>query len=42
MYEATFTRLDFGYGSAVSFLLTFIVFIISIVQIRMLRRQVDL
>jgi multiple sugar transport system permease protein len=42
MYEATFTRLDFGYGSAVSFLLTFIVFIISIVQIRMLRRQVDI
>jgi len=42
MYEATFTRLDFGYGSAVSFLLTFIVFIISIAQIRMLRRQVDI
>ena len=42
MYEATFTRLDFGYGSAVSFLLTAIVFVISIVQIRMLRRQVDL
>ena len=42
MYEATFTRLDFGYGSAVSYLLTFLVFIISIVQIRLLRRQVEM
>jgi multiple sugar transport system permease protein len=42
MYDATFNRLDFGYGSAISYLLTLIVFIISIVQIRLLRREVDL
>lgn len=42
MYDATFNRLDFGYGSAISYLLTFIVFIISIVQIRLLRKEVDL
>jgi multiple sugar transport system permease protein len=40
MYDATFNRLDFGYGSAISYLLTFIVFIISVVQIRLLRREV--
>lgn len=42
MYEATFSRLDFGYGSAISYLLTIFVFIISVVQIRMLRQEVDL
>lgn len=42
MYEATFTRLEFGYGSAISYLLTGIVFAISVVQIRMLRRQVEI
>jgi multiple sugar transport system permease protein len=41
MYEATFTRLDFGYGSAVSYLLTFTVFVISIFQIRLLRQRVE-
>lgn len=41
MYEATFTKLDFGYGSAISYLLTAFVFVISVVQIRMLRRQVE-
>ena len=41
MYEATFTRLDFGYGSAISYLLTGIVFVISIFQIRLLRKQVE-
>ncbi|MCI0519042.1 MAG: sugar ABC transporter permease [Chloroflexi bacterium] len=39
MYEATFTRLDFGYGSAVSYLLTALVFAVSVVQIRLLRKQ---
>ena len=38
MYEATFTKLDFGYGSAISYLLTFCVFIISIFQIRMMTK----
>jgi multiple sugar transport system permease protein len=42
MYEATFNRLDFGYGSAISYLLTIFVFIISVIQIRMLRQEVDL
>jgi multiple sugar transport system permease protein len=41
MYEATFNRLDFGYGSAISYLLTIFVFIISVVQIRLLSRQVE-
>lgn len=42
MYEATFTKLDFGYGSAISYLLTAFVFAISVVQIRLLRRRVEL
>jgi multiple sugar transport system permease protein len=41
MYEATFTRLDFGYGSAISYLLTTIVFVISVVQLRLLRKEVE-
>jgi multiple sugar transport system permease protein len=41
MYEATFNRLDFGYGSAISYLLTIFVFIISTVQIRLLRQKVE-
>jgi multiple sugar transport system permease protein len=39
MYEATFTRLDFGYGSAISYLLTGFVFLFSIVQIRLAQRR---
>ena len=41
MYDATFNRLDFGYGSAISYLLTIVVFVISVVQIRLLRKQVE-
>ena len=41
MYEATFENLDFGYGSAISYLLTFFIFIISIFQIRLLRERMD-
>jgi multiple sugar transport system permease protein len=41
MYEATFTKLDFGYGSAISYLLTMCVFIISIFQIRMMTKRVE-
>ena len=41
MYEATFTKLDFGYGSSISYLLTAFVFMISVVQIRLLRQRVD-
>lgn len=42
MYQETFTRLDFGYGAAISYLLTVIVLAVSVVQIRLLRRRVEL
>jgi multiple sugar transport system permease protein len=42
MYEATFTRLDFGYGAAISYLLAVFVFMVSVLQIRLLRRRVEL
>ena len=38
MYRQAFSFLDFGYGSAISFTLTLIVFVISIVQLRLFRR----
>ena len=41
MYEATFTKLDFGYGSAISYLLTMVVFVVSVFQIRLLRQKVE-
>ena len=41
MYEATFTKLEFGYGSAISYFLTGIVFIVSVAQIRLLRQRVE-
>lgn len=41
MYDATFNGLDFGYGAAISYMLTFFVFAISVVQIRLLRQKVD-
>ena len=41
MYKATFAKLDFGYGAAISYLLTVVVFMISVVQFRLLRREVD-
>lgn len=42
MYEATFTRLDFGYGASISYMLAVFVFLVSVVQIRLLRRRVEL
>ena len=39
MYEATFARLDFGYGAAISYLLTIFVFVISLLELRIMRRQ---
>jgi len=42
MYDATFTKLDFGYGAAISYLLMFFVLIMSIFQIQLLRRKVEL
>lgn len=41
MYEATFAGLDFGYGAAISYLLTIFVLMMSVVQIRLLRREVE-
>ena len=40
MYEATFGRIDFGYGAAISYLLTLFVFLVSLLELRLLRRQV--
>ncbi len=39
MYEATFGRIDFGYGAAISYLLTVFVFIISLIELRLMRQQ---
>jgi multiple sugar transport system permease protein len=39
MYEATFGRIDFGYGAAISYLLTVFVFIVSVIELRLLRQQ---
>ena len=39
MYEATFGRIDFGYGAAISYLLTAFVFVISLIELRLLRHQ---
>ncbi len=41
MYEATFSRMDFGTGAAISYLLTFFVFMVSILQIRLLKKRVE-
>lgn len=38
MYEETFDNLEFGYGSAISYLLTLVVFVISLIQMRLLRQ----
>lgn len=38
MYRQAFSFLEFGYGSAISFTLTMIVFVFSIVQLRLFRR----
>jgi len=39
MYEATFGRIDFGYGAAISYLLTVFVFVVSLIELRLLRQQ---
>ncbi len=39
MYEATFGKIDFGYGAAISYLLTVFVFIVSIIELRLMRQQ---
>lgn len=39
MYEATFGRIDFGYGAAISYLLSVFVFLVSWIELRLMRRQ---
>jgi ABC-type sugar transport system permease subunit len=39
MYEATFGSLEFGYGAAISYMLTIFVFFVSLVELRLMRRQ---
>ena len=39
MYEATFGRIDFGYGAAISYLLTVFIFIVSLIELQLLRQQ---
>jgi multiple sugar transport system permease protein len=41
MYEETFDYLDFGRGAAISYMLTGLIFVISIVQIRLLQREIE-
>jgi multiple sugar transport system permease protein len=41
MYEETFDYLEFGRGAAISYLLTTAIFFISLVQIRLLQREVE-
>ena len=38
MYRATFSRMDFGNGAAISYLLTLFVFALSVVQLKLLRK----
>lgn len=39
MYRQAFTFLDFGYGSAISFMLTLVVLVLSLAQLRLFRRR---
>ncbi len=41
MYKETFDRLNFGGGAAISYMLTVFIFVISVVQIRLLRQRVE-
>lgn len=41
MYEETFDHFEFGRGAAISYLLTAVIFVISIVQIRLLQREIE-
>lgn len=41
MYERTFTNLEFGYGAAISTMLTVFIFIYSILQIKLLQKQAE-
>jgi ABC-type sugar transport system permease subunit len=41
MYHNAFGSLDLGYGAAISYLFTMLMFVISIAQIRILRRRYE-
>jgi multiple sugar transport system permease protein len=41
MYSNAFEFLDLGYGAALSYLFALIVFVLSLAQIRLLRRPVE-
>ena len=41
MYEETFQNFEFGRGAAISYLLTVVVFVISLAQIRLLNRELE-
>jgi multiple sugar transport system permease protein len=41
MYTQAFTYLDFGYGSAIASLLALFVFVIAMVQLRLMRKESD-
>jgi multiple sugar transport system permease protein len=41
MYRQAFSFLDFGYGSALAFTLTLIVFVLSLAQLRLFRRPAE-
>ena len=41
MYQQAFSNLDFGYGAAIAVLLTIVVFIFSVVQLRVFRDRSD-
>jgi multiple sugar transport system permease protein len=41
MYRWAFSNLDFGYGSSLSFILTLIVFVLAVGQLRLFRRPAE-
>ncbi|MBI3961660.1 MAG: sugar ABC transporter permease, partial [Deinococcus sp.] len=41
MYHQAFDFLDFGYGSAIAYLLAAIIFVLSVLQLKFLRRPVE-
>jgi multiple sugar transport system permease protein len=41
MYEATFGRIEFGYGAAISYMLTLFVFFVSVIELRLMRKQAE-
>jgi multiple sugar transport system permease protein len=41
MYNQAFNFLEFGYGAALSYLLALVIFVISFLQIKFLRRPVE-